>query len=242
MDEDSAGTFQCRSSTAGPTLKRGASHIAVPEKVLCWSRAAALLFGSSIFPEGTIMLNRLIDNWVYGGFLGGLLLLLLSPLITDHWPAALTATFFCLPAYMLHQYEEHDKDRFRAFVNRLLGNGHEVLTRTAVFLINVPGVWGGIAVALWLAARVDTGFALIAIYLLLLNGIIHIAQAAAARSYNPGLITAIVLLIPVGGWGLVAVEHSRTATLAMHATGLAAAVAIHLAIIIPVLRNRRKYA
>lgn len=188
------------------------------------------------------MLNRLIDNWVYGGFLGGLLFLLLSPLIIAHWPAALTATFFCLPAYMLHQFEEHDKDRFRIFVNRLLGNGHEVLTRQAVFWINVPGVWGGIAIALWLAARVDAGFALIAIYLLLLNGVIHIAQAAATRSYNPGLITAIALFIPVGGWGMAAVERSGAATPAMHATGLAAAVAIHLAIIIPVLRKRHKYA
>lgn len=188
------------------------------------------------------MLKRLIDNWVYGGFLAGLLLLLLSPLITAYWPTALTATFFCLPAYMFHQYEEHDKDRFRTFVNRLLGNGHEVLTPTAVFLINVPGVWGGIAISLWLAARVDTGFALIAIYMLFLNGAIHIAQAAAVRSYNPGLITAIVLFIPVGGWGLVAVEHSGAATPAMHITGLAIAVAVHLAIIIPVLRNRRKYA
>ena len=188
------------------------------------------------------MLNRLIDNWVYGGFLAGLLLVLLSPLITAHWPAALTAVFFCLPAYMLHQYEEHDNDRFRTFVNRLLGKGNDGLTRRAVFLINVPGVWGGIAVALWLAARVDTGFALIAVYLLLSNGVIHIVQAAAARSYNPGLITAIVLFLPVGGWGLLAVEHSGAATPAMHAIGLLTAVGIHLVIIIPVLRNRRKYA
>lgn len=91
------------------------------------------------FTKSTIMLNRLIYNWVYGGFLAGLLLVALSPLIISHWPAALTTTFFCLPAYMLHQYEEHDKDRFRIFVNRMLGNGREVLTRRAVFLINVLG-------------------------------------------------------------------------------------------------------
>lgn len=188
------------------------------------------------------MINRLFDNWVYGGFLAALLLLALSPLITSHWPAALMATFFCLPAYMIHQYEEHDKDRFRAFVNRMLGNGHEVLTRRDVFFINILGVWGGITVAIWLATRVDAGFALIAIYLLLLNAVIHIVPAVVARRYNPGLVTAIVLFIPIGCWGWIAVNRSGASSPAMHAIGLAAAVAMHLAIAIPVLRNRHRYA
>jgi Protein of unknown function with HXXEE motif len=188
------------------------------------------------------MLDRLIDNWVYGGFLAGILLLALSPLIIPHMPSALAAAFFCLPAYMLHQYEEHDRDRFRAFVNRMLGNGHEVLTRRAVFLVNVPGVWGGIAVAIWLAARVNLGFSLIAIYLLVLNSIIHIVQAGVARRYNPGLITAIVLFAPLSLWGLLTVYRSGSSTPAMQAIGLAAAVVIHLAIAVPVLRNRRSYA
>jgi hypothetical protein len=115
------------------------------------------------------MLHRLVVNRVYGGFLAGLLLLLLSPLFVYSWPPVLAATFFCLPAYMLHQYEEHDNDRFRAFMNRILAGGKDVLTLPAVFIINVPGVWGVIALSLWLAARVHPGFALIAVYLPLFN-------------------------------------------------------------------------
>ena len=42
---------------------------------------------------------------------------------------------------MLHQYEEHDNDRFRIFMNRILAGGHDALTHPAVFIINVPGVW-----------------------------------------------------------------------------------------------------
>lgn len=201
----------------------------------------ALRFGAA-FPDRTNMLNRLFDNWVYGGFLAGLLLLALSPLFISHWPAALTATFFCLPAYMIHQYEEHDKDRFRAFVNRMLGNGREVLTGRAVFFIIIAGVWGGITVAIWLTARENTGFALIAIYVLLLNAILHIGQAVVARRYNPGLVSAIVLFVPLGCWGLIAVDRSGAGSPPMHAIGVAAAVAIHVAIVIPVLRNRRRYA
>jgi hypothetical protein len=64
------------------------------------------------------MFARLIANWVYGGFLAGLLLLLLTPVLVHSWAAPLVATFLCLPVYMVHQYEEHDKDRFRLFVNQ----------------------------------------------------------------------------------------------------------------------------
>ncbi len=187
-----------------------------------------------------MMLGRLVSYWVYGGVLAAILFLLLSPLIIQSWSPALAATFFCLPAYMLHQYEEHDNDRFRAFVNRLLGRGREVLTPAAVFLINILGVWGGLAAALWLTARVHAGFAMIAAYLLLLNAVIHIVQGAAMRSYNPGLVTAIVLFLPVGGWCFYTLQRTGSGTLPMHIIGAASAIAIHLAIAIPVLNNRRR--
>lgn len=61
------------------------------------------------------MLQRLISNWVYGGALAGVLLFALSPLLLAYWPPPLAATFLLLPAYMIHQFEEHDHDRFRRF-------------------------------------------------------------------------------------------------------------------------------
>ncbi len=188
------------------------------------------------------MLQRLVTNWVYGGFFAGLLLLLLSPLFIHEWPGALAAVFFCLPAYMLHQYEEHDNDRFRIFMNHILAGENDVLTLPAVFIINVPAVWGVIALSLWLAARVNPGLALIAVYLPLLNAAIHIAHAIIMRSYNPGLVSAIVLFLPVCGWCLRTVQRSGYGTPIMHAIGAGSALAIHLVIAVSVLRNRRKYA
>jgi hypothetical protein len=186
------------------------------------------------------MIHRLIANWVYGGFLAGILLLLLAPLFIHGWPPALAAAFFCLPAYMLHQYEEHDDDRFRISINRLLGKGHEVLTVPAVFMVNIPGVWGVMILSFWLAARVNPGLALIAIYLPFINAFIHIAPAIVMRSYNPGLISAAVIFLPLCTWCLVVVQRSGYGTPAMHAIGIAAAVALHAMIIIPVLRNRSR--
>ncbi len=55
------------------------------------------------------MFARLIANWVYGGFLAGLLLLLLTPVLVHSWPVSLVTTFLCLPVYMVHQYEDSQR-------------------------------------------------------------------------------------------------------------------------------------
>jgi hypothetical protein len=184
------------------------------------------------------MFARLIANWVYGGFLAGLLLLLLTPVLMHSVPAAVVATFLCLPVYMVHQYEEHDNDRFRLFVNQRIGKGRVGLSPLAVFVINVPGVWGMVGISLALAATVNVGFGLTSIYLVLLNGIIHVAQAVISRGYNPGLGTAIGLFLPLGGYGVVAIHLAGGGTFLMHMTGAVAAIGIHVAIIVHAMRRR----
>lgn len=182
------------------------------------------------------MLNRIILNWVYGGFMAGLLLLLLAPLLTVSWPAALTATFLLLPIYMLHQYEEHDHDRFRLFFNATMGKGKDVLSPTAVFVTNVPGVWGVITLSLYLAAG-NVGWALIAVYLVLVNALVHIIHAFVFRGYNPGLGTALALFIPFGGYALWQVQSAGGVTPTFHVVGLVTAIAIHAAILLHVRRQ-----
>lgn len=182
------------------------------------------------------MFGRLIANWVYGGFLAGLLLLLLAPVLLRSWPAPLVATFLCLPVYMVHQYEEHDNDRFRRFVNQQIGKG-EVLSPLAVFVINVPGVWGIIGLSFALAATVRVGFGLMAAYLVVVNGAIHVVHAVIKRGYNPGLGTAIVLFLPLGGYGIAAIQQAGGGTPVMHLVGAGAAIAIHAAIIVHVFRQ-----
>jgi len=183
------------------------------------------------------MLARLYANWVYGGALAGLLLAALSPLIVGGWPAYLVAAWVQLPLYMIHQYEEHDADRFRRFANSVIGGGREVLTLYDVFVINVPGVWGVNAVSCYLAALVRPGLALIAIYLTLVNAVAHTGALIALRRYNPGLITALIGFFPIGIWAWLQVEAAG-ASPADHWIGLVAAIGIHAAIILHVLRKR----
>ena len=183
------------------------------------------------------MMNRLVSYWVYGGFLAAFLLLGLMPAFTRTWELPLILVFLQLPVYMLHQLEEHDDDRFRRFINDLIGGGREVLSRGAVFVINVPGVWGVNLLSILLAFSLDLGFGLIGVYLTLINGLVHLAQAVRLRRYNPGLITAVILFLPVGGLALAAVMKSGSVTIGYHLLGLGSAVAIHLAIVGWILLN-----
>ena len=177
------------------------------------------------------MWERMIRNWVQGGFLAGLMLLAITPALASAWPAWLTWTWPTLPIYMLHQLEEHDRDRFRSFVNTNVGGGHEVLSLTDVFLINVPGVWGVIGAALWLAVFVRPGLGLIATYVVLVNAAVHCAGWIALRRYNPGLVTALTLFTFVGIGSLMALQ-SAGATVMDHVIALAVAIVIHAAIIL----------
>jgi hypothetical protein len=188
----------------------------------------------------TGIFSRLIDYWVYGGFLAGLLLLILLPEFARHWSIALFTVFLQLPVYMLHQYEEHDNDRFRRFVNRTIGGGKEVLSPEAIFLINVPGVWGVIAGSFYLSAYVAIGYGLIAVYLTLVNAVTHIVAGVASRAYNPGLATGALLFLPAGAFGVVELQQTGEVGWSHHLVGLLAAIAIHVAIVGYVQVMKRK--
>lgn len=180
--------------------------------------------------DGAARAARLIDNWVYGGALAGLLLLALMPTLTAGWPLADTLVFLVLPIYMIHQYEEHDGDRFRRFINDLMAGGREAMTRRAVFVINIPGVWLPLAVCLILTRGYGSAYASFAGWLILVNALLHVGVAAKTKSYNPGLVTGLVLFLPLGLAVLVA--GAPQAGFVDHVIGLTLAMALHVAIII----------
>jgi hypothetical protein len=176
------------------------------------------------------MLQRLYLNWVYGAFSTGLLLIFLMPLLTAGWPLVLALIYLALPAYMLHQYEEHDNDRFRTFINNHLGHGADILTTKATFVINTFGVWLVIAISLYLACLINPGFGLIAIYLMVINAIVHIVSALVLRAYNPGLITAILIFLPLGIFSIKELVEAGWGGMQFQLIGIGVAILIHLAI------------
>jgi hypothetical protein len=181
-------------------------------------------------------------NWMNAGFVTGLFLLAIAPLLAGIWDLPFLLVYLLLPAYMVHQLEEHYDDRFRTFVNAHLAGGRDALTTEAVVVINVPLVWGVDLAAIYLARFIDLGLGLIAVYLTLVNAVVHVVGGVVLRSYDPGLVTAIILFLPLGVWALVAIAEQPGVTPVEHIGALVLAILVHIAIVVHVLRRARLLA
>jgi hypothetical protein len=173
----------------------------------------------------------LVREWSYATLFAAGFLVLLIPFF-HALGLAIALVYLQLPLYMIHQFEEHDQDRFRKFANQMLAGGRDAFTPTAIFVINSVGVWGVDFAALYLAWFHNLGFGLIAIYLPVFNGISHVACTLALRRYNPGLWTSLVLFLPLGIWALVVVSAASHATWQMHALCIGVAILVHASILI----------
>ena len=157
------------------------------------------------------VLDWLVAKWQWPAatLFAACFLAVLAPMVFHYAGTPLGLVYLQLPIYMLHQFEEHRGDRFRIWVNRTIGHGREVLTPIATFWINSLLVWGLDLVALYLACFVSLWLGLIAIYMPIVNGIAHVVPAIINRRYNPGLVTGIVLFLPVGVTSAVIVSVRR---------------------------------
>jgi hypothetical protein len=168
-------------------------------------------------------------HWPAAASFAALFLFAMVPVVGETAGLPLALVMVQLPVYMVHQWEEHRGDRFRLQINATIGGGREVLTRGATFWINALGVWGVDLTALYLAWLVTPAAGLAAGYLALVNGVLHAGQGVLKREYNPGLVTATLMLLPLGGWCVWQV--GRSAVWEWHAIGLGAAVGVHAAIV-----------
>ncbi|MEM1265909.1 MAG: HXXEE domain-containing protein [Pseudomonadota bacterium] len=113
-----------------------------------------------------------------------------------------------LIAYIIHQFEEHWVDltgsvfAFKAFLNGSLAaalgaaEGAEIISDAGIFVINTSLVWLLGALAIWSAPR-HVFPMLCMTSILLVNAVSHTASAALSGTYNPGLLTSILLFFPL---------------------------------------------
>lgn len=128
------------------------------------------------------------------------LMLLSLPVFLTAGNTSLVLLYTLLPAYMIHQYEEHAHGGFVAFFNSTVGEGREVLTKVSAFWINIIGVWLVFLASFYLARYLALGFVFVPVYLVLVNALIHVVTGLRLRRYNPGLYTSVLLFLP---WGLL---------------------------------------
>ncbi|MEM6366473.1 MAG: HXXEE domain-containing protein [Planctomycetota bacterium] len=181
-------------------------------------------------------LKRLIDHWVYGGFMCSFVLLAGLTLSIERLTLPMVLLFLHLPMYMWHQYEEHDDDRFRTYCDVNFGVGS--LNQEAIFIINVIGVWGIFTALLMVASIGSVGWGLGIVYLTMINGISHVASAVRQRGYNPGLLTAALLFIPLSGFSLIQIARIDDIRQIHHFLGVSLGIGIHLLIVMYVLKRR----
>src|SRR5580704_13007764 len=166
-------------------------------------------------PQGSramLILSRLAANWQKALPVLSVLGIAAWIALFRHDPTSERALFAALLViYFVHQIEEHLwPGGFRQFTDAHVfhsGEDNWPVNIDGVALVNTAYVWLPIALAIifphslrWL------GLAWIG--LTLVNGIIHIVTSIRLRVYNPGLITAVVLLLPFTIFVLMhSVEH-----------------------------------
>ena len=114
----------------------------------------------------------------------------------------LTFNWLLLFVYLIHQYEEHGVDLFgrvyffHEYAGVVLESRGLELTPASIFRINTLTVWFSFLLAIW-GGRHLTWPGLAAAGLVLINGLFHIGIAINRWEYNPGLVSSIVLFLPM---------------------------------------------
>ncbi|MEM8919562.1 MAG: HXXEE domain-containing protein [Pseudomonadota bacterium] len=174
----------------------------------------ALVIGFSLLWLPLGQYDFLYKHWMkLGLFMMPFLILAASSFGSRRGPVEIRNSKFIalglLCAYIIHQFEEHWIDifgnvyAFQASVNGMIGTATEgpidptrPLTSEGIFVINTALVWLVGFVAIWTAPRkIFPTLCMTAI--VLVNGLVHIAGAFAFSAYNPGLLTSILVFLPL---------------------------------------------
>lgn len=156
----------------------------------------------------------LIENWMkLGTYAVPLILFMFFSSIKEHPDSILADTklmsVLLLIAYLIHQFEEHWIDllgnqyAFYEYLNEvlldLLGSQDSSVmpaSPSAIFMINTSLVWLVGIIAIW-SSKTYLFPALAMNGIVLVNAISHILSGILKHSYNPGLLSAIVIFIPL---------------------------------------------
>ena len=170
------------------------------------------------------MLDRFFQNWAYAAPPFALLVLGLYPFIG---PSIELAVFLSLPIYMLHQFEEHDNNRFAVYLNTMIGKDRRGLGPRDIWIINIVFVWFFLLAVFYLSAA-NPAWGVVAAYLLAINAFVHIVWAIRFRTYNPGLWTAVSLFVPCAIW----IFRVEPAPVVVHAISALVVIVLHAAIMV----------
>jgi len=188
--------------------------------------------------------NFLVQHWMKVGTFMSPFLVLVAASFSKPGRAidARSISLVLLLAYILHQFEEHWVDIYgrgyafkpylNAFLSGLLGHAQaaELMSDASVFVINTSLVWLVGALAVWRGGE-HIFAALCIAAIVVVNAISHIGAGLISGSYNPGLLTAVLVFLPVGVGAYVLLVRSEAATASLISASLIWGLIAHLIMI-----------
>jgi len=143
-------------------------------------------------------------------------------------------------AYLLHQFEEHGIDArgapyaFHGTLCTRFGFADATacpIPESFITAVNIPMVWLAGPIAALLGRRWPA-IALSYFSVPAINALAHIAPALAAGIYNPGLLTAVLLFLPLSLWTLWIALRRPDLGWRMVAATIAGGIEIHAVLIL----------
>ncbi|MEL6628156.1 MAG: HXXEE domain-containing protein [Bacteroidota bacterium] len=175
--------------------------------------SVGLLFAMLWLPLGQY--DFLLENWMKIGtyavpfLLIGAFAFRPDGEIKGLWKDARFLGVLMLIAYIIHQYEEHWIDLFgntyafytfnNNFILGMLGAPEGTigpLTRASILIINTSLVWLVGMLAIVRSPRHLFPLSAMA-HIIIINGVVHILASVVNVTYNPGLLTSLVIFIPI---------------------------------------------
>jgi hypothetical protein len=177
------------------------------------------------------MISWLYTNWAkLSLFLAVIVTVLIYIFINPH-NLLLFLIWIQFPIYLLHQFEEHNWNGFKNYINRnvfKVKEGDFPLNDKIIFWVNIPIVWILIPIFSGLSSA-NIMFGLWIPYFAVFNSLSHLIVSLRNREYNPGLLVSLILGIPVGIYALI-IFYSY-----IHVPALISGISIFFAVILHII-------
>jgi hypothetical protein len=206
--------------------------------------------GSPQYADG---LDAILFDWPFlasaCGVVGLIVLLLLprSASAPSRWRDPVWLVCLVLPVYTLHQFEEHGFNllgqRFHFLVEMCGIIGHPALAgcpadRAFILAANLGGAWiPGLCAILWRRRNLMVGACAFGVPLV--NAGTHIGSGVIRGAYNSGLLTSLVLFVPLCAWALITFRRAGVLPGKRILAVIAAGALVHVVLIGSLLLHGR---
>lgn len=188
------------------------------------------------------MINWLYTNWAKLSLFLAVIAAVLIYIFIKPENFLLFLIWLQLPIYLLHQFEEHNWNGFKNYVNRnvfKVKEGDFPLNDKIIFWVNIPIIWILIPISSGLSFA-NIMFGLWIPYFAVFNSLSHVIISVRNREYNPGLLISLILGIPVGIYALIIFYSYIHVPALISAISIFFAVLLHILVFSIIRRNYKK--